>query len=426
MLVRRSILALAILCLAAGSSARSGADPLRAFVTSASGSADFSSWPQATSGLHGIAAADSICQDLASQASLPNPSQFVAWLSDSTTDAWCHVQGLAGTRDSSCNGAPTLPGAGPWARPGDSSAWSGDLAALTDHVRLYLPLSVREDGTPLVGFPTRTGTDATGRALSFGDDFCQNWTNGTDVDRVFAYGVTNTVDGGWTNWGTHSDCSNPNFHLYCVQAAAGPALRVGSDAPGGVIFLTGFYGDADLDGWFEAGGQTGVAAADAICRYEAAQSFLPRPTEYVAWISDGVLHPASRVPAGIAWNRPDTYTVAASTADLAAGSILTGPTEDAAGGYFPSLPGDSLPIAWTGLDDSGNPAATNCSLWSSSSSGDTGGGGLPTQIYSFWQGTSSPWPCNFPGHVVCLSTFEALFWDNFESGDLARWSSAAP
>ncbi|MGB5295352.1 MAG: hypothetical protein WBP34_10405, partial [Thermoanaerobaculia bacterium] len=54
--------------------------PRVAFVTSVNGTADLGSWPEAGSAL-GASAGDEICRTLATAATLPNASSFVAWLS---------------------------------------------------------------------------------------------------------------------------------------------------------------------------------------------------------------------------------------------------------------------------------------------------------------------------------------------------------
>lgn len=56
------------------------------FVTSASGNANLSTWPEA-GGESGLEAGDAICRTLAAGARLPAPESFVAFLSDSTVDA---------------------------------------------------------------------------------------------------------------------------------------------------------------------------------------------------------------------------------------------------------------------------------------------------------------------------------------------------
>lgn len=79
-----------LLCLESGASdppVPLGVEPgLIAFVTSATGTGDLSSWPEAA-GFSGLAAGDAICRTLASAARLPTPPSFVAWLSTSSIDA---------------------------------------------------------------------------------------------------------------------------------------------------------------------------------------------------------------------------------------------------------------------------------------------------------------------------------------------------
>ncbi len=57
-----------------------------AFVTSASGNGNLSTWPE-SAGETGIDAGDAICRTLAENAGLPAPESFVAWLSDANDDA---------------------------------------------------------------------------------------------------------------------------------------------------------------------------------------------------------------------------------------------------------------------------------------------------------------------------------------------------
>src|SRR6188768_570424 len=98
-----------------GSAGAAHAVVRRMFVTSVSGTGDLGSWPAAGIAT-GLAAGDAICQARASAASLPNPSGYRAWLSDSTDDAYCRIHMLTGKLSANC-GQPTLPAsAGPWRR----------------------------------------------------------------------------------------------------------------------------------------------------------------------------------------------------------------------------------------------------------------------------------------------------------------------
>lgn len=74
-----------------------------AFVTQAEGTGDLSSWADAD-GNTGVAAGDAICNAEAAAAGLPGT--YVAYLSDDTTDAFCHVSGRTGKRAAGCDGTP--------------------------------------------------------------------------------------------------------------------------------------------------------------------------------------------------------------------------------------------------------------------------------------------------------------------------------
>ena len=57
----------------------------RVFATSLAGTGNLSTWPVGSGS--GLTRGDSICQTLASDAELPNPGLYRAWLSNATTDA---------------------------------------------------------------------------------------------------------------------------------------------------------------------------------------------------------------------------------------------------------------------------------------------------------------------------------------------------
>jgi hypothetical protein len=100
----------------------------RVFVTSVSGTGNLHSWPDA-GGQSGVAAGDAICQARAAAGGLSNPGLYVAWLSDGTTDAYCHLHNLTGTKAANC-GQGTLPAAaGPWLRT-DGKPWAGDVTPM--------------------------------------------------------------------------------------------------------------------------------------------------------------------------------------------------------------------------------------------------------------------------------------------------------
>jgi len=105
----------------------------RGFVTSVTGTGNLASWAGAT-GATALDKGDSICRARATAATLPNPTTYRAWLSTSTTDAYCHVQGLTGKKATGCGGG-VQPGAGPWYLSNGITPFSGSLAELTVKAR---------------------------------------------------------------------------------------------------------------------------------------------------------------------------------------------------------------------------------------------------------------------------------------------------
>ena len=67
--------------------------PRRVFVTSVTGTADLSTWPD-SGGVGGLTGADSVCRARALAAGLGNSTGFVAWMSDSSNDAYCRIHGF--------------------------------------------------------------------------------------------------------------------------------------------------------------------------------------------------------------------------------------------------------------------------------------------------------------------------------------------
>jgi hypothetical protein len=139
---------------------------------------------------NGLAAADYYCNNSADQAGLPGT--YVAWMSDSTTNAGDRV-----TSD------------GPYVTP------AGDLVAnsLADLVDGSLNTAIDDDenGTTVPPTAVWTGTASTG--LSTGGN-CLGWTDGTSSQQAIV-GLNTSTSSEWTNsFSEFCDVSLPN---YCVQ-----------------------------------------------------------------------------------------------------------------------------------------------------------------------------------------------------------------
>ncbi len=146
-----------------------------------------------TGDLGGLAAADSICGQHASDAGLDGP--FVAWLSTSTVNAVDRLD----------------PASGPFHTPtGCASLLAVDLTDLTDGTLTNPILFDEQCGTREVNVWTGTSPDGTVSGL----DKCGDWTTTLD----FAVGLAGRSyddDVTWTYHGT-TLCQNPH-ELYCFE-----------------------------------------------------------------------------------------------------------------------------------------------------------------------------------------------------------------
>jgi hypothetical protein len=400
----------------------------RAFATSDEGTGDLSTWPGA-SGATAFARADAICRARAAAASpapLPSASTYRAWLSTSTTDAYCHVQGLSGKRSTGCNGA-TLPGAGPWFLSNGATNFAGTLDQMVDGGELYRPVSRDEnfDALPTVDRFYWTGTDSAG--VWTGVD-CAGWADDTPG------GPEGTVGDGYGTagvWSLADEVACAGSHrLLCVEPGVGEVSRLGW-SPAALAFLTSVEGPGQLAEWPQAGSEVGLAAGDAICRTLAAEAFLPAPESFVAWLSTSTptVNAVDRLEIDGPWKRLDAYTIANDLPDLADSTLDTSLHQFETGAY---LTGDcsSFPECrtWTGTDAFGAATAQTCDDWADSSGAFSGtnGNAADGPLPLIWSqiGTTS---CNANFRFYCLSTVLTIFWDGFElTGDTSRWSSAVP
>ncbi len=208
-----------LLCMEAGAGAplphhQSGG--AQAFVTTATGTADLGSWPDAA-GEVGVAAGDAICRARAAAAHLSAPESFRAWLSDS-------VAGVGAV--------DRLAYDGPWVRL-DGVRVASSKTDLCDG-ELFAPISVTEEGTYVDHFSVWSGTVQAGAAS--GDD-CHGWTT-SSVGVSGGYGTANTVSPYWTD-DSAAGCEASSMHLYCLSEVA-------------AVLFTDDLESAATDGWSTA------------------------------------------------------------------------------------------------------------------------------------------------------------------------------
>jgi len=183
------------------------ADGLLAFVTSATGPGDLSSWPAADAGVSGVAAGDSICNNLAAAAGLGTPGAFKAWLSDSDRPA-----------------RQRLLSNGPWVRPDGVPIAETRLGLVTNP--RDTAISVTEHIDYLGNNAVWTGTTDQGEAAP---DRCDDWRDGTSAFESGRRGGADRSGDGWSEAFPSQSCAASFMRLYCLE-------DVGPD----VVFLDGF------------------------------------------------------------------------------------------------------------------------------------------------------------------------------------------
>lgn len=388
------------------------------FVTSASGSGALQSWPD-SDGLSGLAGGDKICQNLAAVEGLPNAANYVAWLSDASSDAYCRVAGFAGKKSGNC-GQPSLPDAGPWQRV-DGLPFARSLSELTSSSAVLYPGFVDETGTKLpTGFSAHTGTTATGE-LDAADRTCGDWSSASTTTPPFTrLGGAHLGGASWT----HSALAacNSSARLYCFEAGSGDPVQPWAQ-PAAIAFATSTARSGNLAAWPEALAQSGLAAGDQICRTLAAGAGLPFADGFVAWLShsQNAISAPDRLAIDGPWARIDQVVVAASKAGLSAVDPL------------PILLAAPIDVSELGVHV-GNQALTgtlvtgafapgaDCGGWADDTGASDGEYGFPQQSTGRWTENPADVDCTAFYRLYCFGDVLLLHWDHFESGDLRRWA----
>lgn len=419
MAARRLSVATATVVLLLAAPDPSAAVKRRAFVTSVTGNANLSSWPGA-SGSTPHQRADSICRNRAQLAGLPNHAAYRAWLSTSTTDAYCHVQGLTGKKATGCGGA-VLPGAGPWYLANGVSYFTGSLEDLVGPDRvIYRPVILDEHVQETdANVRIWTGTTASGQAIG---SWCNDWTS-SNSGQFAVIGAANHSARDWTELGVLS-CDGL-ARLLCLETGPSEIPTPLAWNDGAIVFVTSGIGTGDLSSWPEAHGKSGLAAADEICREHARQAGVSFSESFVAWLGIPGDEAEERITVDAQFRRLDAFTIAGSRADLLDGSISNSLHVDELGRYIAHTP-----AVWTGTDSHGNVKTPNCSDWTSASSDEIGALGRASGARNGLWADAAFGYCHHPSRLFCFSnvvTVEpTLFDDGFETGTTSAWSATAP
>jgi hypothetical protein len=402
-----------LLCLALAAAAAAvpaEAATMRAFVTSATCNGNLGACTAAVGDV-GVAAANNLCQELAATAGLTGGGEiFRAWISDATADAYCNVLGLAGQRfGAPACGVGSLPAAGPWVRR-DGLPFAASIADLVGAGPIT-PLGRTEGGltVPTSYFHTGSNSDGTHRA----SHSCGGWIDGT-ASGLTAGGNTDVVHLIWAS-GASTTCETPR-RLICLEVGAGDPFAYPSQ-PGALAFVSSASGPGKMSLWAGSGGTDGLFGADAVCRSLATAALLPFPTSFVAFLSAAPTSALSRLTIDGPWERVDGVPIAASAADLTDGALAAPISLDETG----AQPSEDV---WTGSDEGGLPAGSDCAGWTSALGADTGMLGRSWRSESSWTGGSSSACDQSLYRLFCFSNQILLGWDHFESGDFRRWSEA--
>lgn len=373
----------------------------------------------AVSGDSGLEAGNNVCQEAAVAAGidLGGAAIFRAWLSDSTTDAYCNVQGLSGKRtdDPPCGGG-TLVGGGPWVRM-DGTPFAHSLAMMVDQLVVLTPPLVREDGTDItfVPFQTFTATSPSGTLLEgpAAQTSCLDWTS-VDPSHFATVGSTTDTLDRWTESTAFVPC-NITHRLLCFEQ--GPGDRIAFAEPAAALaFVTTASGNANLSTWLDdPTPPTGRDAGDAICQRAAAAAGLPFPESFLAWLSTSAVDARSRFSASLGLKRVDGIPIAANLADLLDQRLETSISMTELSTYTNAF-------TFTGTHFDGTRLASSvCGNWTNNS--DFSQRGSTTTRSNKWT-TGGSATCAAQSRIYCFGTEEILFADGFEWGNDLRWSAA--
>lgn len=364
----------------------SGTAAQLAFLTSTTGLGKLADWPDA-GGNSGLAAGDAICVARATAANLPDPQTFVAWLSDDTNDAYCRLHGFGGKKADNC-GQATLPtGAGPWQRT-DGMPFMGVIDQVPNTGAVYTPMNRDEFGHEIGVETFYAGTQRDGTATS---RTCAGWTsNSGEVD----IGQTTDTYPGWTEFGGYTLCAQGYRRIACMQKGAGapfdPLPHARKQA-----FVTSATFSSNLGTSPLAGGNTGIAAGDAICRSVAQSANLEDPQSFKVYLGNGS-SPAEHFDNDGPWELVNGIPFADSFEQMRSGYVHAPLNLSETG----SIPVGQ--IAWKGFYKYDNLASQTCEGWTANWSTISG--------WTAKLATTGPqWPMSYPTPDTCWQVYASLF-----------------
>ena len=169
------------------------------------------------------------------------------------------------------------------------------------------------------------------------------------------------------------------------------------------VFITSQAGTGDLSSWANAAGQSGLAAADAVCQARARAAGLDG--QFIAWLSDDDNDAACRVlglsgsweqncgqaspPEGGPWVRMDGFPFIESLREFLSAGVQYAPiTYNEFGTSFLYNPHLFQADAGAGSWNGAGTHANNCNNWTTASASSLGGAGSNVQ-------SAFPWTAGF-------------------------------
>jgi hypothetical protein len=183
-----------------------------------------------------------------------------------------------------------------------------------------------------------------------------------------------------------------------LQASIDTHGKMISNRYNNIVFVTSVTGNGQLSSWPEAGGKTGLEAADAVCQALADDAQLPGT--FKAWLSDATTGASQRlVHSSVPYVRVDGVQIADSWKDLTDG-ILDAPlsvTED-------GQEVDDVVQVLTGTEPNGDSVGTEgstCNNWATDDSQWHKVVGNLQQPHLWTHGGYSGL-CSDQGHIYCF------------------------
>jgi hypothetical protein len=177
------------------------------------------------------------------------------------------------------------------------------------------------------------------------------------------------------------------FAVGCGRVAFDP-IPDGATIEGmaNVAFVTSSQHDGALGG---------LAGADAICAQRAGEGGLAGT--FVAWLSTPTSTAFSRIAGARGWRLVDGTPLADDPTDFATLQVLAPFAQDEHGNDVRA----TRPTTWTGTNDDGTDAGTDCNSWTTNAAGVQGLIGDTTEGARYFTASAAS-TCNLPHPLYCL------------------------